>query len=301
MIKTKIYIHIGLPKTGSSAVQYFCFTNRELLKKEGVFYPQTALDGIAHHFLPASINGRNFKTDIPFARFIDDIFSEEDYAAGQIILLSSEAFHNIREGKEIARLKEGLQDYDVKIIVYLRRQDKWVQSAYKQSIKSHRSRSKDKIEQFCKAGHLKKTLNFSRFLFKWEKAFGFENIIVRVYEEEQMPEGLYQDFLQILNIRIDNSYYTPDSVINPSLLPFTLNLLRLFNYLPLGTRTHNVLVKMLLKISASLNGIRFLREQTLLTPETRRDLIKSYSDANKEIAERYLKREDGILFYEKMP
>ena len=34
-----IYLHIGMPKTGSTSIQLFLYNNRELLEKQGIFYP----------------------------------------------------------------------------------------------------------------------------------------------------------------------------------------------------------------------------------------------------------------------
>lgn len=34
-----LYLHIGTPKTGTSAIQIFCKDNQETLKKQGYYYP----------------------------------------------------------------------------------------------------------------------------------------------------------------------------------------------------------------------------------------------------------------------
>jgi hypothetical protein len=44
MTKT-IYLHIGIPKTGTTAIQNFFFQKREDLKNYGLLYPNTAASG----------------------------------------------------------------------------------------------------------------------------------------------------------------------------------------------------------------------------------------------------------------
>ncbi len=34
-----LYLHVGLPKTGTSAIQNFLFQNNKILQEQGVFYP----------------------------------------------------------------------------------------------------------------------------------------------------------------------------------------------------------------------------------------------------------------------
>lgn len=34
-----LYIHIGCPKTATTSIQYFCNENKEILSKNGVYFP----------------------------------------------------------------------------------------------------------------------------------------------------------------------------------------------------------------------------------------------------------------------
>lgn len=46
-----IVIHIGRHKSGTSALQDMLFSSKELLEKEGWYYPATGMKNIAHHGL----------------------------------------------------------------------------------------------------------------------------------------------------------------------------------------------------------------------------------------------------------
>ena len=62
-----VYIHVGTPKTGTSAIQVFFTKNRKLLKEKGVCYPDLGFDfpGIKSnrnaHCLNAYIYDENHK------------------------------------------------------------------------------------------------------------------------------------------------------------------------------------------------------------------------------------------------
>lgn len=293
-----LYLHIGLPKTGSSALQQFFYDNRKKLMDNGLFYPLTGLDGWAHHHFPASINGRNFKTNKSLSELLQGITAEPDFNPRYAVLLSSEAFHNLRPGTDIKKLQQALKDCDVKIIVYFRRQDYWIQSAYNQSVKSHRARITDSIEKYIEKKSFDKTLNYPRFLKKWEEAFGFENIIVKVYEKEQMPQGLFQNFLDIFNVPIRNSLLEPKGNVNPSLSPFALNMLRSMNHLPMNSKMHNGFVKLLSTMPSCFFSKNYFSGSSLLSENVRIKLLKQFEESNRIIARKYLNRQDGVLFYE---
>jgi hypothetical protein len=53
----KVKIHIGPWKTGSTTLQKFCASNRELLSKSGILYPIGNCDYQAHHEIPHLLNG----------------------------------------------------------------------------------------------------------------------------------------------------------------------------------------------------------------------------------------------------
>lgn len=50
------YLHIGVPKTGTTSVQNFLYTNRQVLQKQGFLYPVSALHTHQHAALVSIIN-----------------------------------------------------------------------------------------------------------------------------------------------------------------------------------------------------------------------------------------------------
>ncbi len=53
---TTLYIHIGLPKTGTSAIQEFLTLNRKELLNHGILYPEECIIKNAHYPLAWVLN-----------------------------------------------------------------------------------------------------------------------------------------------------------------------------------------------------------------------------------------------------
>ena len=128
----KIVFHIGLSKTGSTLIQFFCLENRAKLLDNGILFPQTGLsispDGrnlrsSGHLFFMTAL--RNNQTAI-----FDELHREiAEYKNVNTLLISSENF-SFQPGLA-SSLKNSFKSYkDVKVIVYLRRQDLYLESLY---------------------------------------------------------------------------------------------------------------------------------------------------------------------------
>jgi len=94
---------------------------------------------------------------------------------------------------EILKFRKFLNIRVSKIVCYLRRQDLWLESGYKQAVKSpfNRSTEKFKIKYF----------DYYSKLSNWKQAFPEAEIIVRIYDRKLFPEGnVILDFLQALGI-----------------------------------------------------------------------------------------------------
>lgn len=88
----KLYVHIGLHKTGSTLIQNFCTENRNLLASQGICYPQSAAKWNGHHLLAWSfgIKHPNYSEADGSTEELTKAIREE--ADGSDILISSEDF-----------------------------------------------------------------------------------------------------------------------------------------------------------------------------------------------------------------
>jgi len=134
-----VCLHVGFDKTGTSALQRFFSDNAGPLQKCGIFYPGTGRSGLfQHHWLFAPVCDDAEKVGFPPQRSWDELrqaLMEEVSAREEpVVLLSSEMLSQGVRLNELAALRDCFAE--TRIIVYLRRQDQYVMSAYEQSIKT---------------------------------------------------------------------------------------------------------------------------------------------------------------------
>ncbi|AQU99939.1 hypothetical protein B2D07_03530 [Desulfococcus multivorans] len=144
-----------------------------------------------------------------------------------------------------------------------------------------------------------KYVNFENRLELWHKYFGKENICVRIYEKEQLTEGIFADFLESIELKMDTPYIEPNQKTNRSFHPDVTEFLRLTN--KISNEQHLALVAELSGISDILNTQNPTKQRLLLSPIARRDIQKRYEMSNREIAQYYLNRDNKCLFYEPWP
>lgn len=133
MINT-LYLHIGIYKTGTSALQHFCIENQNILLNQfGICYPEFGRNpkGIgAHHYFsmpvspsrPDGYRGRSFSENCLC------IQEEAICKEAKHLLISSEAFCKVSDLSLLAPILKLAQR--IKVIVYLRRQDEFLEAAY---------------------------------------------------------------------------------------------------------------------------------------------------------------------------
>jgi len=154
--RPRVWLHIGMPKTGSTALQTALFHNRRSLRSEGFFYPDF---GDRQHIGMARMLARRAGSKIPFpkAGVCPDVPRLIDYCQAEApdchtVILSTENLFQRPGGAprvKLVSLEESLQtigktaectrdylaDMDVDIVVWLRRQDNWLMSMYNETVK----------------------------------------------------------------------------------------------------------------------------------------------------------------------
>lgn len=278
-------IHIGVPKTGTTAIQDFCAVNRRELANQRLLYP--ALEkGHAHHGLMRLIhqarpNDHRMRRFYRFRREIEKSKCER-------VLISSEFAARMQDLSNLQRL---LRDVDTRIIVYLRRQDNWLLSAYNQNVKSPTTSSSDTFEDFTKRPHLERRLNYEKLLGLWSEAFGFQNLDVHVYEEENRNGQLIRRFLQRLGVNVDSDKLRGVGRPNPALDRHSLEIVRICNSMNLDRSASATIARMLIKNQGTSN-----LAPAVVSNLKRRSILDAYRESNSNVAKRYLGRTDGRLF-----
>ncbi len=230
-----LYVHVGLPKTGTSAIQAFCVENRELLEKKGFCYPNLPYryEGKSSSrngaFLTAKLMDKNgvWLEEKEKQRFAEGLGKvKELFQTFDNVILSDEGIWlNVKSRRKtlFEELKDaGSRDgYITKIIVYLRRQDEYISSIWNQKVKhKEEERSWEEFLDVVKQGRLA-NLKYYRTLKQAAESLGMEHIIVRRYGREYLKGGMSQmDFLDALGLEFTDEYKMDHPTVNQKL---TLN------------------------------------------------------------------------------
>ncbi len=308
-----LYLHIGTPKTGTSALQHFCAHNRKVLLEKGISYPDLGFrfPGIGKnrnaHFLSyreyLEKKKRNYEAEKKIReegiQKLDAQFEEYD-----TVLLSDEHIWNEPEmdTEALSELAGHFAEIGVtvKIIVYLRRQDQVIQSYWAQKVKETSTLTFEKY--MTKERYKFFRLDYATRLQEFADAVGKENIIVRCYEKQQYQgeqKNITSDFLHIFGLDITNEYKDADRVRNTSLEGPYLEVKRLLNTLPQFKTKRNYVVD-LLKEQQEIDFENNVMERKKLyfTPEAEKEFMKVFDQENAKVAGEYLGRKDGVLFFD---
>lgn len=296
----RLYLHIGMHKTGSTSIQYFLHANRALLHRQGVDYPEEQRYGYAHHPLAWLC--------LPHARFMDPL--KDKYATREAwvndlnafrdrlkasrydrIILSSETFADT----DPAKVAEYFRDFDTRIIVYLRRQDLYLESSYNQNrkmkIKTRRLTDSADREQYL--DWIRPKLDYLALLDAWARHFGAERITVVPFEGRCFPLGLERGFIDLAGMKWDKRFATQR--MNAGLSRDCVEYLAESDLDEKLDKTRYREIVDILETYSEAHPSNPLHKHAY-PPRKRAEILDSFREGNSEIARRYLGRQDGMLF-----
>ncbi len=315
-----LLVHIGTGKTGSTSIQGFLAKNRSCLIRYGWSYPDICkeLTGIEGNYK----NGEFWcSSSFPHSRERDDILTDiiERSLKNYNTIISEEDIwdcinNNITTDKILSFFVRSFRR--IKVVVYLRRQDLFLESMWNESVKS--SGEWHSVSEFIESSqYTRNSLEYLNKLKAIEKLIGKDNLIVRVFEKKQFKGekgDVVSDFLDIIGSidkTLDEDAFIFPERVNESLSPYALSVAllfnkvyreKLYNFSRAGAeeffslkmyKWFNELSELNAgDYSSAMIGAKYL------TKEERSDLLLRYENDNSIIARIYLKREDGKLFSE---
>lgn len=234
MNKKKLYLHIGTHKTGSTALQVFLTQNRQSLLKNGILYPEVGCPKFSQYgqhqlawlffsnenYLPCfegNTIDKHLLEDLDILNKINLLSSDKKIHS---IIISSEEF-SILNLDEIQMLSKKLYNFDVEIIIYLRRQDNYLEAAYGTSVLF--SGYNKNFPSFM--SNQRMNLNYYEVIKNWETSFG-SCVHVRSYEDMNIKKDIISDFSKIININHNDQYISNKSRVNKSISADAMEVIR---------------------------------------------------------------------------
>lgn len=301
----KLILHIGTTKTGSTSLQRFLFDNREKLAHHGICYPDfwpqpgpTRLRNGAFidQMCFALACGQDPKERVydleknraTFAEALSShsrtLLTDEDFSCSPGRLLdigsSPEAYW-----PTLALILSEAGAQDVTLVVYLRRQDEWLASRWRQEIQS--GRCEQPQDAFYGQCDVRCAMDYAGMLEIIEAAFGnTAQIVVRRFDRNSFEGGsIYLDFCAAANIPWDDGYRISEDK-NPSISYDVAEALRLFK----AAAPPNTFLRGKVLSPLALDLSRQNPDAPDTTPfdegETR-ELMQPYLEGNRQIAEKY--------------
>lgn len=237
-----IVLHIGTEKTGSTTLQHFLDANQQVLRELDICVPKSVAGN--HLWLTAAaldddkltdtlrllygINDsqslENFRRDV-----IDDSFME-CVGAKRAILSNEHCSSRLLSYEELSRLHDMLARLtdDIKVVLYLRRQDEFLLSTYSTSVRSGETAHLEiPTEDIIRTRY-----DYSTLIRRWRDVFG-PSVIVRIFDRSTLIEGdIVADFLSVIDVDRHQFVRVPDT--NGQLTALQLEFLRRLNeHLPL--------------------------------------------------------------------
>lgn len=296
-----LYIHIGTPKTGTTSIQNFCGLNREKLKEQGVLYPI-----MNYHYERKSVNRNGYfltgtikengtrnkeKEKQVFdseLQYIVDCFKENDN-----ILLSDEsiwwATSTRRKGlwKDLKKHSEQ-HNYQIKVIVYLRRQDQFMMSRYNQRLKTDFVASTQNFDEYFADmnGRFKCVMDYRDRIDNIAKSISKENVIVKRFDRNYFYNGdLNQDFLNILGVKVDDSFQQLKETANTGISVQSGEIKRVLNRLKPITMAEN---NKLLEILNECENVLPESNTSLMSTDEVKNFMEQFVDSNESIVDEYI-------------
>jgi hypothetical protein len=298
---TTIYLHIGMPKTGSTTLQHFFRQNYEALRERGYLYPTSGRGKYDHHsqlrFVAAGLDywlyflylrwiesPDWYRREPGFDRLRQQLFDEICESGTPSVILSSEWFTlwNMR-GRDIRRLARLFVGADVRPVMYIRRQDEAIQSFYSVLLKG-------RLPIGFKP-NLMKYIPFFRYdsVYRcWAKVFGHNKMIVRCYDQI-LDKDIRLDFLSVLNLNDYGLSLSADR-LNPRLGAAQLEVLKNANRDKLSGHDFQQLTRQQ-ETEAGQTSTKY----RMMTDSESESIMRSFAESNRRLARQVFGRDELFL------
>ena len=244
----KAIVHIGMPKTGTTAIQNWLNLNAKDLLRQGVLYDRIYMPNVNQYISHVELHlaqmsqarrlvrnkqtrgNYNIETREDQKRVVEEfeerlqIVLEQNKTADRFVFSSEQVGIGTRKQTEARAMNRWIRKFfdDAHYVVYFRRQEDLIASNYVQALR--RGQSKTFLE-YCRE---KKQVDHGEVARHFMFAAGVRNVTVRLTEPDVLANGdVISDFADICGISMDGLQTPPKS--NESLSAAAAEVLRHIN------------------------------------------------------------------------
>ena len=244
MSKGKVLIHIGGPKTGTTAIQTALAENRHALHERGILYPGTGKNQQASLFPLKRIAGfQNFVSGdrLGWEQLVDEVNRWKG-----VVLLSSEVLLSVPTDV-VNEIVDTVGTSQIEILITGRSLHELVVSHWQELVKAGGTISLREYASEIGRGPMNATdssLNiwivgdYVTPIQRWSQRVGIENIIVQCVDTAQ-PDTTLRSFEQIAEIPSGLLGTSPQNPVNQSLTYAEAELIRSSNQIVLQDTVSN--------------------------------------------------------------
>lgn len=279
--ESQLIIHAGTSKTGTTSIQGFLHRNSELLAKRGFHFLVTGRKHIAHTPIHRALRS-------PEAPILWKSIEDEMSEGGEgTYILSSEYFFSKSAADGFAEhMPRNLRDR-TRVLVYVRRQDKYAESLYKQHVKVGRILP-DPVT------HYERSKNSYRYLDELSahaSVFGDDAIQVRPFEGSKLVGGdVIEDLIAALGIREAEGLDRETDASNRSLSREAMEVVGAI------ARNTGMNARQIMREMQRSGDTKLMRSGDVFDMSTRKDMMAFYAQSNAEIQKRFRPASDDELF-----
>lgn len=290
----KLYIHLGTHKTGTTSIQKLCYKFSQELKEEDIHI-------VKHKEITHKNNFNNHEVSKnELVSSLNVLFKEKLKLPQNKIFLCWEGFSgNLFSGYEnrssvLEVLKESLPgEIELTLILFLRRQDDFVQSAYSQAI--HQG-----IFEGCSKLLLNTNYNNS---LNW---FDYVNELREQFPKAKLEIFPYDKMLlkstsihSLVGEVIGSNFLMQYREETTSNVGMSTEGAELFESINSNLNADRASQKLLRRILQANSNKGVLNEYSYLTYNQKLQLLSNYEDSNKKLAELFWKEKFGLSNFSK--
>ena len=276
----KLFLHIGLHKTGTSSLQESLIKNKNFLKNENII----VLSDLPNMIELSKEKPSNDSLVKKCILELNEKISRYNSTKPIKIIISNEGlsgnpYKGYQNTKGIAEnLSKITNGINTKVIIYLRKQDEFIESLYIQSIKEGKTHDFNKFLQSFK----RNTFDWCKYLNIWLQFFSKNQLRIRIYDKQFLKNNIISDFANIIKSEVlinDKEDYN----INLGYSKNALEVARTLNqYL---SKEEGQRIRILLE---KIEPRKRFDSFSLFTEEIREKYLASYKKSNIELGKKFL-------------